>query len=144
MYHTVGQLLQAKGTQVWTVNPRATVYQALELMAEKEIGAVVVVDNDRVVGMFSERDYARKCVLKGKLSRTTSVGELMSREVVCINPQESVENCMSLMTAKRSRHLPVLDNGRLVGLISIGDVVKAIITGHEFTIEQLERYITGT
>src|SRR5206468_2973107 len=103
---------------------------------------LVVLDGGKVAGIFSERDYARKVVLQGKSSKTTSVGELMTREVLYVNPDDTIENCMALMTQKRHRHLPVLDNGRLVGLVSIGDVVKAIISDREFTIRELERYIT--
>ena len=144
MYQTVGQLLQGKGNVVWSVKPKTTVYEALELMAAKNIGAVMVVDDSgKLAGIFSERDYARKVVLKGRDSRTAKVGELMTREVVCVNTAETLDNCMTLMTSKRARHLPVLDGTRLVGLISIGDVVKVIISDREFTIDQLQRYITG-
>ena len=126
--YTVGQLLKTKGNQVWTVTPETTVYQALELMAEKNIGALMVVEGERAVGLFSERDYARKVILKGKASKTTSVGELMCREVVYVSPEDTVEGCMSLMTDKRVRHIPVLEKGKLVGMISIGDVVKEVIS----------------
>jgi CBS domain-containing protein len=144
MYQTVGQLLKAKGNAVWTVTPETTVYDALVLMADKNIGAVIVLDDRRrVAGIFSERDYARKVILKGRDSRHTKVGDLMTREVVCVNSEETLNNCMTLMTSKRARHLPVLNAGKLEGLISIGDVVKAIIDDHEFTIDQLQRYITG-
>ncbi|MCX7916239.1 MAG: CBS domain-containing protein, partial [Verrucomicrobiae bacterium] len=121
----------------------ATVYEALQLMAEKNIGAVVVLEQGRVVGIFSERDYARKVVLQGKASRTTTVGEVMTRDVLHAKPEDSIEDCMSLMTAKRHRHLPVMEGDRLIGLVSIGDVVKAIISDRELTIRELERYITG-
>jgi predicted transcriptional regulator len=144
MYQTVGQLLQGKGTQVWSVKPETTVYDALVLMADKDIGALVVCEQNKVDGIFTERDYARKCILKGKHSQSTAVKELMSAAVVVVGPQETIENCMKLMTAKHARHLPVLENGQLVGIVSIGDIVKATITGHEFTIEQLQRYITGS
>lgn len=142
--YTVGQLLNTKGNQVWTVAPETTVYQALELMAEKNVGALMVVEGGRAVGMFSERDYARKVILKGKTSRTTSVGELMAREVVYVSPDDTVEGCMSLMTDKRVRHIPVLEQGKLVGIISIGDVVKEVISRRESTIRQLERYINDS
>lgn len=141
--YTVRQVLQEKGREVYSVGPQATVYEALQLMAEKNIGAVVVLEQGRVVGIFSERDYARKVVLHGKASRTTTVGEVMTRDVLYAKPDDSIEDCMSLMTAKRHRHLPVMDGDRLVGLVSIGDVVKAIISDREFTIRELERYITG-
>jgi CBS domain-containing protein len=144
MYQTVGQLLQTKGQVVWSVEPATTVYEALVLMAEKNIGAVIVLDDaGKVAGIFSERDYARKVVLKGRDSRSSKVGDLMTREVLCITPEESLENCLTLMTSKRARHLPVLSGGELIGLISIGDVVKMIIDDREFTIDQLQRYITG-
>ena len=141
--NSVRQVLQDKGALVYTITPQATVYQALELMAQKNIGAVVVLENNRVVGIFSERDYARKVVLVGKASKTTTVGEVMSRDVLYAKPDDSIEECMSLMTKKRHRHLPVMDGDKLIGLISIGDVVKAIISDREFTIRELERYITG-
>lgn len=141
--HTVRELLQAKGAQVWTIRPDATVYEALELLAEKDVGALVVVEGEQVVGMFSERDYARKVILKGRSSRTTTVSELMTREVLYVSPEDTIENCMAIMTEKRTRHLPVMQNNRLAGLVSIGDVVKLIISDREFTIRELERYITG-
>jgi CBS domain-containing protein len=141
--YTVRHLLQEKGHQVWTISPQATVYEALELMAEKNCGAVVVVEHDKVVGMFTERDYARKVILKGRTSKTTTVGELMTTEVLYVGPDHTIEECMALMTDKRLRHLPVLENGKLTGIVSIGDVVKAVITDREFTIRELERYITG-
>lgn len=139
----VKDLMQHKGPGVFTTSPKTTVYQALEMMAEKDVGALVVVENDKVVGMFTERDYARKVILKGKQSRSTSVGDLMVREVLYISPSDKVETCMALMTDKHLRHLPVMENGKLVGLVSIGDVVKSIIRDQEFTIRELERYISG-
>ena len=141
--HIVRDLLQTKDGRVWTINPQASVYTALELMATKNIGAVVVTDHDQVVGIFSERDYARKVILLGRASKTTLVSELMTRDVLYVSRDDTIDSCMALMTTKRLRHLPVLDNGKLVGLVSIGDIVKAIIDGHEITIRELERYITG-
>jgi CBS domain-containing protein len=141
--YSVRHLLQEKGGQIWSVGPPATVYEALELMAEKNAGAVLVLENGKLIGIFTERDYARKVVLKGKTSKTTTVGELMTTDVLYVNPDDTIEECMALMTEKRTRHLPVMDNGKLVGLVSIGDVVKAIISDREFTIRELERYITG-
>jgi CBS domain-containing protein len=141
---TVSQLLREKPAQVWSISSQATVYEALQLMAEKEIGAVVVVDEEKVMGIFSERDYARKVILRGLSSRETRVEELMTRRVYYAYPEESMEDLMTLMTAKRIRHLPVLDDGRLVGVISIGDVVKTVIVDHEFTIREMEKYITGS
>ena len=140
---TVGQMLDRKGDDVWTVRPDITVYAALELMAEKNIGAVIVTENDQVVGFFSERDYARKVILQGKSSKTVTVGELMTREVLYVSRDSSIEECMSLMTDKRIRHLPVMDEDKLVGVISIGDVVRAVISSRESTIRHLERYISG-
>jgi CBS domain-containing protein len=119
------------------------VFEALRLMAEKEIGALTVVDGERLVGIVSERDYARKVILLGRTSPTTAVREIMSSPVVCTRPGESIEACMALVTENRVRHLPVIDEGKIVGLISIGDLVKSIIADQKFTIEQLERYISG-
>jgi CBS domain-containing protein len=119
------------------------VYAALQLMADKNVGALLIIQDGKVAGIFSERDYARKVVLKGKSSKTSTVGELMTREVLYISPDETIEECMALMTAKRTRHLPVLEDEKLIGIISIGDVVKEIISDREFTIRELERYITG-
>ena len=144
MKRTARDLLRVKGTDVWSVSPDATVYQALELMAEKNIGAVLVMDGDRALGILSERDYARKVALVGKASRDTQVREIMTENPVCILPHRTVEECMAVMTDKHVRHLPVLDGARVIGLISIGDVVKDIISRQEFIIEQLENYITGS
>ena len=141
--YTVRHLLDEKGHQVWTISPQSSTFEALELMAEKNIGALLVLENDKVIGIFTERDYARKVVLKGKSSKTTNVGELMTSEVLYVSPEATIEDCMALMTQKRARHLPVLDAGKLAGVVSIGDVVKAVITDREFTIRELERYITG-
>ena len=142
----VKQLLQGKSAEVWTIGPRDTAYKALEFMAEKNIGALPVVDADAdgvLVGMFSERDYARKVILKDKSSRATSVGELMSHPVVFVGPDETIETCMSLMTTQHIRHLPVLDRGRLVGIVSIGDLVKTIIANQQALVKDLENYIIG-
>ncbi len=140
---TVRQLLRGKGQSVYTIGPDATVYDALQEMATHDIGALVVTESGEVVGLFSERDYARKLVLAGKISRETCVRDIMSDQVVCVGSQQTVEGCMALMSEKRVRHLPVLENGQLAGIISIGDVVKAIIKGQQSTIEDLEHYITG-
>ena len=141
--HTVRHLLQDKGNQVWSIAPQATVFEALELMAKKNVGALLVIENGNVVGMFTERDYARKVILQGRSSKTTSVGELMTADVLYVSPDDTTENCMAIMTDKHLRHLPVMENGQLAGIVSIGDVVKAIISDREFTIRELERYITG-
>ena len=140
----VKQILNEKGQDVWAVPPDATIYEALELMAEKNIGAVLVMEDDALAGIFSERDYARKVVLQGKSSRETPVSEGMTEEVICVRPNQSVEGCMSLMTEKRIRHLPVLEpeGESVVGVISIGDVVKGVISQQANTIEHLESYIT--
>ena len=140
---TVRQLLRGKGQSVYTIGPDATVYDALQEMAARDVGALVVTESDEVVGVVSERDCARKLVLVGRLSRETQVHEIMSDEVVCVGPKQTVEGCMALMSQKRVRHLPVLENEQLAGIISIGDVVKAIIEGQQSTIEELEHYITG-
>lgn len=139
----VKDVLQAKGHQVWSITPDATVYDALTLMAEKNVGALVVLEGGRVVGIISERDYARKVILKGKASKDLQVREIMTHRVVCVRPEQTMAECMVLMTDKHIRHLPVLVDDRLAGLVSIGDVVKAIIAEKEFIIEQLESYITG-
>ncbi|MCL4830144.1 MAG: CBS domain-containing protein [Caldilinea sp.] len=138
---TVKQILDKKGYQVWTITADRSVYDALRLMGEKEIGALAVVEGDAVVGILSERDYARKVVLKGKTSRETLVQEIMTHPVLTVGLQESVAECMTLMTDKRIRHLPVLDNGKLIGMISQGDLVKSIIDEQQFIIGQLENYI---
>jgi len=143
MQRTVRQLLTRKGGQVWSVSPDATVYQALELLAEKNIGAVVVLDQGRLCGILSERDYTRKVVLAGRSSRTTKVSEIMTERVLVVSPDATIDGCMALMTDKRVRHLPVLENDALVGVISIGDVVRTLIEDQGFMIEQLETYITG-
>jgi len=140
---TIGHILQHKGNEVWTTTPDTVVYDALSLMADKNIGALLVLDQAGVVGIFSERDYARKVVLKGKSSRDIRVSDIMTDRVVYIKPKQTVEECLALMTDKKVRHLPVMAEDRLAGLISIGDVVKAIISDREFTIVQLENYITG-
>ncbi|MBI5301693.1 MAG: CBS domain-containing protein [Chloroflexi bacterium] len=140
----VAQLLQTKGSALWSIAPDATVYAALELMAQKDIGALLVLDGDQVVGILSERDYARKVALQGKITETTRVREIMTTNVIYVSPEQTVEDCMALMTAKRVRHLPVLAQNKLVGLVSIGDVVKSLIANQEFLIGELEKYIVGT
>ncbi|MEE9551226.1 MAG: CBS domain-containing protein [Candidatus Binatia bacterium] len=140
---TVIELLKAKGHQYWSVTPDTAVFDALKLMAEKNIGALLVLEGDVLVGFLSERDYARKVILKGKSSKDTPVKEIMSEKVMYVEPEQTVEECMALMTDKRVRHLPVFEGDKLIGIISIGDVVKAIISEQEFIIEQLEHYISG-
>jgi CBS domain-containing protein len=140
----VRHILEQKGYQVWSVRPGDTVYDAIKMMADKDVGALVVVDGGRIVGIVTERDYARNVFLKGRASPQTLVGEIMVREVVCVTPDKSIEEGMAIMTAKRVRHLPVIDNDELLGIVSIGDLVKSIINDREFVIEQLEHYIRGT
>jgi CBS domain-containing protein len=142
---TVREILSNKGNQIWTINQESTVFKALIIMADKSIGALLVVDNNgNPVGVMSERDYARKVILVGKSSKETMVKEIMSSKVIYITPDRSPEECLALMTNKRIRHLPVLDNGKLTGFISIGDVVKAVLDEKEFTIDQLVHYIKDT
>ena len=140
---TLRQLLQSKGGGVWSVTSTSTVFDALQTMAEKNVGALLVIDEGRLVGILSERDYARKVALKGKSSKDTLVKEIMTEKVVYVRPDESIEECMALMTEKHFRHLPVIDNGTLIGVISIGDVVRAVISEQKFIIAQLENYISG-
>ena len=143
MMHSIGQLLQTKGSQIWSIEPQATVYRALTIMAEKNVGALLVMDRDQLVGIFSERDYARKVILKGKSSKDTSVSELMTLQVFYITTDATLEEGMALMTAKHIRHLPVLENKQLVGIVTLGDVVQQIIVEQKFTNGELEKYITG-
>jgi CBS domain-containing protein len=141
---TVRSVLHAKDNNIWSIAPDAIVFDALKIMAEKNIGALLVMQKEKVVGIFSERDYARKIVLKGESSHTTAIKDVMTSGVLSVHPEQSIDECMALMTNKHVRHLPVLENGNLIGIISIGDVVKAIISEHEYTIKQLENYITGS
>ena len=138
---TVAQLLELKPTGIVAIAPEATVLDAVKLLAEKNVGAVLVLDGPRLVGVFSERDYARKVDLKGKSSSNTPVSEVMTRDVVFVTPSHTNEDCMALMTDKRIRHLPVVANDRVVGILSIGDLVKDIISEQQFIISQLESYI---
>lgn len=139
---TVQRLLQSKGNAVWSISPDASVFEAVQLMAEKRVGALMVVDRNELVGVISERDYAREIVLKDRVSRDTPVRAIMTHRVLYVRPQQTLEECMALMTDKNLRHLPVLENGRLVGVISMRDVIKDLIAEKEFLIEQLENYIT--
>jgi CBS domain-containing protein len=139
---TVQRLLQNKGHTVWSIPPDASVFEAVQLMADKRVGALMVVDRNELVGVISERDYAREVVLKDRASRDTPVSAIMTQRVLYVRPQQTLEECMALMTEKNLRHLPVLDNGRLVGVVSMRDVVKDLIAEKEFLIEQLENYIT--
>ncbi|GAB7564444.1 CBS domain-containing protein [Methylobacillus methanolivorans] len=138
---TVRQVLETKGSTIYSVSPESLVYDALLLMAEHHIGALVVMQRDKMVGIFSERDYAREVVIKGKTSKTTTVGDIMSVQLITVSPDDTVDHCMNLMSGKRIRHLPVLENDQLIGLLSIGDLVKETIAYQEFLIKQLESYI---
>ena len=140
---TVRDILETKGRDVWSIEPGAMVYDAVKLMADKQIGALLVLQGGKLAGIVSERDYARKIILQGRSSLTTQVREIMTSRVVYVEPERNIEECMALMTAKRIRHLPVVEADRLCGVISIGDLVKAIIAEQQFIIQQLERYITG-
>lgn len=140
---TVKDILEVKGRNVWRVALETTVFEALRLMAEKQVGALVVMDGNKLVGIISERDYARKVILHGRASATTLVREIMTSHVVCAHPEQSIEECMAVMTDKRVRHLPVIEENSIVGIVSIGDLVKSIISEQKFIIEQLERYITS-
>ncbi len=140
---TVKQLLDAKGRTIWSTAPTASVFEALQQMAEHNVGALVVMDGKALVGIFSERDYARKVVLMGKSSRELKVSDIMSTHVITVTPRQSIEECMQLMTDRRIRHLPVLEEGSVAGLVSIGDIVRSIIEDQRSTIHHLEDYITG-
>jgi len=142
-HSSISEILHSKGKNVWTVSPETTVYSALEVMAAKNIGALCVTEGSRLVGILSERDYTRKIVLKGKSSRTALVREIISDHVVSVSPDSTIEECLHLMTDNRIRHLPVLEDGKLTGLISIGDLVNYIISSQRSTIEQLQTYISG-
>jgi CBS domain-containing protein len=139
---TVSDLVGVKGSVVWSVEPDTTVLDALRLMADKEIGAVLVRRGEQLVGIFSEREYARQVVLKGKASKDTPVRDVMMQRIVYVRPEQTLEDCMALMTEKRVRHLPVFASEKLIGVLSMGDVVKAVISEKEFIIAQLENYIS--
>ncbi len=141
--NTIHQLLSTKGNTVWSIHPEATVLDAIRLMAEKQVGALLVIDDDKPVGMISERDYARQVILKGRASNTTPVSDIMTKRVTYVPIEQTVQHGLALMTEKRIRHLPVMEDGKVVGVISIGDLVKTIITEQQLTIEELERYIAG-
>ncbi len=140
----IQEILASKDKNVYSISPFVRVYNALELMAEKDIGALIVKEDESIVGILSERDYARKVILNGKSSKEMTVDEIMSENVVYVTSNQTVEECMALMTNMRIRHLPVMENNNLIGIISIGDVVKALIDEKEFVIEQLVHYIKGT
>ncbi len=140
---TVKNLLEQKGRNVWTISPDATVFDALAIMAEKDIGSLVVMDDEKLIGIVTERHYSRNVILKGKRSPTTLVRDIMDRNVVHVRPEQTVELCMALMTEKRVRHLPVLEGNNVIGIVSIGDLLKSIISKQKFVIDELEHYIHG-
>lgn len=139
----VKQILDSKGRDIWSANPENSVFEVIKIMAEKGVGALLVMDDDELVGIVSERDYARKVILKGRSSKGTPVKDIMTREVITTEPEKTIEDCMTLMTEKRIRHLPVVFDEKVVGVLSIGDLVKSIIADQQFQIEQLENYITA-
>ena len=140
---TVNDILKSKGHDIWSIRPDDTVFDAVKLMADRSVGALLVMDGEKLVGIVTERDYARKIILEGKSSKGSSVSEVMTRKVLCVTPERTVDECMALMTDKRARHLPVLDHKHVVGVVSIGDLVKAMINEQQVLIDQLQHYITG-
>jgi CBS domain-containing protein len=142
--HNIDTLLKNKGQEIWSIGPQETAFKALETMAQRNVGALLVIDKGKLIGIFSERDYARKVILKGKSSKETTVGELMTPNVFYASPDNTLQETMALMTAKHIRHMPVLKDDRLIGMVTLGDVVKQIISEQKFTIKELEKYISGS
>jgi CBS domain-containing protein len=140
---TIGEILNHKGNNVWSVTPETTVFDAIHMMADKNVGALLVIQGEKLIGIISERDYTRKVILQGKSSKQTSVKEILSSHVVEVSPSHTVEECLHLMTDHRVRHLPVLDGGKIIGVVSIGDLVNWIISAQSTTISQLQTYIAG-
>ncbi|MEJ2164725.1 MAG: CBS domain-containing protein [Desulfobacterales bacterium] len=140
---TVRDILRTKGSKVYSISPDATVYEALELMAKKNVGAILVLEGKKLVGMISERDYSRKTILQGRLSRETAVHEIMTTAMPTVHPHDDIEECMELFTDKHIRHLAVIEKSKVVGIVSIGDIVKSIIDYKDFIIEEMENYIKG-
>ena len=141
---TIRRLLDQKGGNICAIHPEATVFEAVAKMAENDIGSLLVIDGEALLGIITERHYARNVVLKGKTSPATTVREIMERDVITVRPEQSVEECMALMTDRRVRHLPVIEDKKIIGIVSIGDLVKSIIDGQKFRIDQLEHYISGS
>ena len=141
---TVNSLLEVKGHEVWSIEPNASVFEALEMMADKNVSGLMILESGKLIGIFTERDYARKLILKGRFSKDTKVSDLMTRNVLYVEAHNTVNDCMTLMTVKRIRHLPVLDSGKLIGIITIGDLVNQIIAEQKDTIHHLENYISGS
>jgi len=140
---TIKRVLEAKGYDIWSITPDASVYEAVKLMTEKGVGALLVLESGKLVGIISERDCTRRLILKEKAPKDTPVREIMTSDVITVRPDQTVEECMALVTARRIRHLPVLEDDRLIGIVSIGDLVKDVISEQEFMIQQLEHYIRG-
>jgi len=139
----VSDILNSKGHEIFAVKPDDTVFDSLQVMADKGIGALLVMNGDKLVGIVTERDYARKVILEGKSSKDTTVKEVMTTKVLCVSPERTVDECMALMTDKRARHLPVLDHKHVIGVVSIGDLVKTLISDQQILIDQLQHYISG-
>ena len=142
-YGTIRDVLKRKSQEIWSITPDASVYQAIEMMADKHIGALLVIANGQLIGIISERDYARKVVLKGRSSKETRISEIMTSDVISVEPQQTIDECMKLMTENRIRHLPVIESQQVIGIVSIGDLVNWIISAQDHTIQQLQNYITG-
>jgi len=143
IYDTIRDILKKKGHEVWSITPESTVYRAIEVMADKHVGALVVIDGDKVVGIISERDYARRVILSGRSSKETRVEEIMASPVIFVEPNHAVDECMRIMTNNHIRHLPVIQQERVIGIVSIGDLVNWIISAQDHTIRLLENYVTG-